>query len=320
MYRRDFLCAILAAAAVRPAFAQAWPARPIRMIVPYPPGGANDITARIYGPQLSTELGQSVVIDNRPGAGGEIGAETAAKSSGDGYTLLFAAIGSLTIHAVAAENHPYDLAKDLVPVSMGAGVPLALAIRSDLPVKSAKELLDYARKQKKGLTYGSAGNGSAQHMTGEYFKQAAKVDLLHIPYKGSGPAMTDLLGGQIDVVFETLPALSAHLDNPKIKILALTSASRSDLLPDLPTLGESGVPGFDVTTFYGLFAPKGTPKDIVDQASAAMQRAAKKPEVQAAMRKAGADAIATSPERMDEMVKAEVAKWERVQKTAQVKL
>jgi tripartite-type tricarboxylate transporter receptor subunit TctC len=157
-------------------------------------------------------------------------------------------------------------------------------------------------------------------MTGEYFKQAAIVDLLHVPYKGSGPALTDLLGGQIDVVFETLPALSAHLDNPKIRILALTSASRSELLPNLPTLHESGVPDFDVTTFYGLFAPKGTPKDIVDQASAAMQRAAKKPEVQAAMRKAGADAIATSPERMDEMVKSEVAKWSRVQKTAQVKL
>ena len=320
MYRRDFLCAILGAAAFGPAFAQAWPTKPIRMIVPYPPGGANDITARIYGPHLSTELGQSVVIDNRPGAGGQIGAEAAAKSNGDGYTLLFAAIGSLTIHAVAATNHPYDLATDLLPVSMGAGVPLALAVSANLPARNLKELLDYAGKQAKGLTYGSAGNGSTQHMTREYFKQAAKVDLLHVPYKGSGPAMTDLLGGQIDVVFETLPALSAHIDNPKIRILALTSAARSNMLPDLPTLRESGLPDFDVTTYYGLFAPKGTPKAIVDQASAAMQRIAKKPEVQAAMKKAGADAIATSPERMDEMVKGEVAKWTRVQKTAQVKL
>ena len=251
MYRRDFLCAILGAAAFGPAFAQAWPAKPIRMIVPYPPGGANDITARIYGPQLSTELGQSVVIDNRPGAGGEIGAETAAKSSGDGYTLLFAAIGSLTIHAVAATNHPYDLATDLMPVSMGAGVPLALAIRSDLPVKSAKELLDYARKQKKGLTYGSAGNGSTQHMTGEYFKQAANVDLLHIPYKGSGPAMTDLLGGQIDVVFETLPALSAL--NPALIYCSISAYGQSG-----PRAQEGG---FDLTiqAMSGIMSVTGEP-------------------------------------------------------------
>src|SRR5690606_71439 len=194
--------------------------------------------------------------------------------------------------------------------------PLALAVSANLPARNVKELLDYAGKQAKGLTYGSAGNGSTQHMTGEYFKQAAKVDLLHVPYKGSGPAMTDLLGGQIDVVFETLPALSAHIDNPKIRILALTSAARSQMLPELPTLRESGLPDFDVTTYYGLFAPKGTPKAIVDQASAAMQRIAKKAEVQAAMKKAGADAVATSPERMDEMVKGEVAKWTRVQKTA----
>jgi tripartite-type tricarboxylate transporter receptor subunit TctC len=320
MQRRDFLCAALGTLTAGAALAQAWPARAIKMIVPYPPGGANDITARIYAQHLSTALGQSVVIENRAGAGGEIGAEVAAKSVGDGYTLLFAAIGSLTIHAVAAQNKPYDLKNDLLPVSMGAGVPLALAVRSSLPVNNVKELLEYARAQKDGLTYGSAGNGSTQHMTGEYFKQAANVKLAHVPYKGSAPAMTDLLGGQIDVVFETLPALSAHMTNPKIKILAVTSGTRNPGLPDLPTLRESGIADFDVTTYYGLFAPKGTPKPIVDQLSTAMQALAQKPEVQAAMKKAGADAIATSPERMDAMVKGEIDKWGLVQKTAQVKL
>jgi tripartite-type tricarboxylate transporter receptor subunit TctC len=290
------------------------------MIVPYPPGGANDITARIYGQYLGAALGQSIVIDNRAGAGGEIGADAAAKAAGDGYTLLFAAIGSLTIHSVAALNKAYDLKTDLLPVSMGAGVPLALAVRANLPVNNVKEFLQYARAQKQPLSYGSAGNGSTQHMTGEYFKQATGIDLVHVAYKGSGPAMTDLLGGQIDVVFETLPALSAHYTNPKIKILAVTSAARSSTLPDLPTLQEAGVPDFDVTTYYGLLAPKGTPKPIVDQVSAAMQAVAKKPELLAAMSKAGADAITTTPERMEAMVKGEIEKWGRVQKTAQVKL
>lgn len=320
MQRRELLGVALAALATGSAFAQAWPAKPIKMIVPYPPGGANDITARIYGQFLGTTLGQSVVIDNRAGAGGEIGAEVAAKAAGDGYTLLYAAIGSLTIHAVAAVNKPYDLKTDLVPVSMGAGVPLALAVRATLPVGSVKELIEYARAQKRPLTYGSAGNGSTQHMTGEYFKQAAGVDLVHIPYKGSGPAMNDLLGGQIDVVFETLPALSAHYTNPRIKILGITSAARSGMLPELPTLRESGVADFDVTTYYGLLAPKGTQKPIVDQLSAAMQSIAKMPELLTAMTKAGADAIATTPERMDAMVQSEIDKWGRVQKTAQVKL
>ncbi|VTU29822.1 Bug family tripartite tricarboxylate transporter substrate binding protein [Variovorax sp. RA8] len=321
MQRRNFLCATLAAlATTRTALAQSWPAKSIRMIVPYPPGGANDITARIYGQHLGSALGQPIVIDNRAGAGGEIGAEAAAKSVGDGYTLLFAAIGTLTIHAVAATSKPYDLGTDLMPVSMGAGVPLALAVRASLPVKSVKEFLDYARAQKQPLTYGSAGNGSTQHMTGEYFKQAAGVDLLHVPYKGSGPAMTDLLGGQIDVVFETLPALSAHYANPKIKILAVTSAARSSMLPELMTLREAGVADFDVTTYYGLLAPKGTPKAIVGQLSAAMREVATKPELLAAMNKAGADVITTTPERMDAMVKGEIEKWGRVQKTAQIKL
>jgi tripartite-type tricarboxylate transporter receptor subunit TctC len=323
MQRRDFLCATLATwgtLAAGTSFAQAWPAKPIKMIVPYPPGGANDITARIYGQHLSATLGQSIVIENRAGAGGEIGADTAAKSLADGYTLLFAAIGSLTIHAVAATSQSYDLKADLAPVSMGAGVPLALAVRSTLPVGNVKEFLEYARAQKKALSYGSAGNGSTQHMTGEYFKQAAGVDLLHIPYKGSGPAMTDLLGGQIDVVFETLPALSAHYTNPKIKILAVTSGSRSAMLPELPTLRESGVKDFDVTTYYGLLAPKGTQKAIIDQISAAMQAVARKPELLSAMAKAGADVVTTTPERMDAMVNGELEKWGRVQKTAQVKL
>ena len=321
MQRRELMLAALGLLGTEASLAQAWPARPVKMIVPYPPGGANDITARLYGHYLETALGQPFVIDNRAGAGGEIGAEQAAKSTPDGYTLVFAAIGSLTIHVVLPVQKPgYDLKTDLLPVSMGAGVPLALAVRASMPVSSVKEFLAYAREQKQPLTYGSAGNGSTQHMTGEYFKQLANVKLVHVPYKGSGPAMTDLLGGQIDLVFETLPALSPHFKSPKLKILAVTSDTRSELLPEAPTLNESGVPGFDVTTYYGLLAPRGTPRAIVDQLSTAMQSLAQKPEVKDALKKAGAQAIATSPEKMGKMIQGEIDKWARVQKFAQIKL
>ena len=321
MQRRELMVAALGLLGTEVSFAQAWPARPVKMIVPYPPGGANDITARLYAHYLETVLGQPFVIDNRAGAGGEIGAEQAAKATPDGYTLVFAAIGSLTIHVVLPVQKPgYDLKTDLLPVSMGAGVPLALAVRASMPVSSVKEFLAYAREQKQPLTYGSAGNGSTQHMTGEYFKQVAGVKLVHVPYKGSGPALTDLLGGQIDLVFETLPALSPHFKSPKLKILAVTSETRSELLPEAPTLNESGVPGFDVTTYYGLLAPRGTPRAIVDQLSTAMQSLAQKPEVKDALKKAGAQAIATTPEKMATMIQGEIDKWARVQKFAQIKL
>jgi tripartite-type tricarboxylate transporter receptor subunit TctC len=321
MQRREFMLGAVGALAGAPALSQAWPTRPVKLIVPYPPGGANDIIARLYAQELQAALGQTFVVDNRAGAGGEIGAEAAARSTPDGYSLLFAAIGSLTIHAVlpAAQKPGYDLKTDLLPVSMGAGVPLAIAVRASLPVSSVKEFLDYARAQKQSVSYGSAGNGSTQHMTGEYFKSVTGIPMLHVAYKGSGPALTDLLGGQIDMVFETLPALSAHFTNPKIKILAVTGAARSELLPETPTLRDSGVPGFEVTTYYGLLAPKGTPKAIVEQVSAAMQAIAQKPQMQAALNKQGAVAVATTPARMEAMIQAEIEKWARVQQSAQIK-
>lgn len=321
MQRREWMLGALSLLAGGGVLAQAgWPARPVKVIVPYPPGGANDITARLYALHLQTVLGQPFVVDNRAGAGGEIGAEAAAKATPDGYSLLFAAIGSLTIHSVLGQKSGYDLRTDLQPVSMGAGVPLALAVRANMPVSSVKEFLEFARAQKQGLTYGSAGNGSTQHMTGEYFKQVTGLPLVHVPYKGSGPAMNDLLGGQIDLVFETLPALSAHFTNPKIRILAVTSGARSELLPDTPPLRDAGVADFEVTTYYGLLAPRATPRPIVEQLSNAMQSIAQKQDLKGALKKQGADAIATSPEWMDTMIKGEIDKWARVQKSAQIKL
>jgi tripartite-type tricarboxylate transporter receptor subunit TctC len=299
------------------ALSQTWPNKPVKVIVPYPPGGATDITARIYANQLQQLLGQSFVIENKAGAGGEIGADAVAKSASDGYTLLLGAIGSLTIHAaVPSQKPPYDLQKDLRGVSLGSSVSLAVAVRSSLPVTNIKELIALSTSKPDTLTYGSAGNGSTQHMTGEYFKQVSGASLVHVPYKGSGPAINDLLGGQIDVVFETLPALSAQINSGKLKILAVTSASRSPLLPEVPTLKEAGLNKFEVVTYYGMLAPAATPKIIIDRISIAMQDAANKKETQDFLKKQGAEAITSSPEKTDAIIREETEKWARVAKLA----
>jgi len=301
------------------AAAQAWPTKPIRMVVPYPPGGATDITARVYGLRLQQILGQPVLIDNKAGAGGELGAEFVANAPADGYTFLFGAIGSLAIHAVIPSQKPaYELSKAFIGVSMGSKVTLALAVRSNLPADSVAALLAIARAKPDSLTYGSAGNGSTQHMTAELFRQRTNTDLVHVPYKGSAPAVTDLMGGQIDMVFETLPALSAQLTSGKIKILAVTSTQRSALLPQTPTLNELDIKGFDVSTFFGVLAPRGTPKEVVVKISSAMQSIAAMPEVQAQLLKQGAEAKASTPEESDALIRGEVEKWAAVAKNAKI--
>jgi tripartite-type tricarboxylate transporter receptor subunit TctC len=317
--RRECLIGMAAIGMVGPGHAQTWPSRPIRVIVPYPPGGANDFTARIYAERLPELLGQPTVVENKAGAGGEIGAASVATSTPDGYTLLFGAIGSLTIHAVIpAQKPPYELLTAFKGVSMGSSLSLALAVKADLPAKSVAELVSLAKSRSPGLTYGSAGNGSTQHMTVEYFQQTAGVKLTHVPYKGSAPAVADLLGGQIDLVFETMPALGAHLAGGKIRILAVTGKERSAMLPDIPTLMESGFPTFEVTTYYGLLVPSGTPAAVIDKLSSAMQSLAGTPDVQEAFRKQGALAHATSPAQTDELLRSEVEKWAKVQKVAKI--
>lgn len=320
--RRDAITALGASAAltqVSPLRAQAWPSQALRLVVPYPPGGATDIVARIYGQALPPLLKQAVVIENKAGAGGEIGAEWVARAPADGHTLLFGAIGSLAIHAAIPSQRPaYELGKAFSGVSIGASVALALVVRQTLAVDSLAALIELAKAQPGRLSYGSAGNGSAQHMTVEYFKQRTAVDLVHVPYKGSAPAIGDLLGGQIDMVIDTLPALTAQLANPRLKVLAVTSLRRSPSLPQTPTMDELEVKGFDVSTLYGLLAPRATPRAVVDQLSTAMRQLGARPDIQAQMLRQGADVRTSTPQETDAIVRGEVEKWTAVARLARL--
>jgi len=260
-----FLSALLAPFAVT---AQpAYPSKPIHIVVPFPPGGANDIVARTVAPRLGERLGQQVMVENRPGASGIVGAEFVAKSAADGYTLLMAAVQ----HSVAPALYPkmsYDLERDLTPVALLAAVPMVVVVRPSLPVNSIAELIAYARAKPGALNAGSSGNGGAGHLSTELFKRRAGVNLVHIPYKGSGPAVADLLGGQIDLMFVDLPAVTAQIKAGKLRALAVCSKQPSTLMPDLPTVSSNGLPGYEAAAWTGVVAPAGTSKDIVTRLNA----------------------------------------------------
>ena len=279
--------ATLSLTVAAPVLAQSWPNKPVRMVVPFPPGGATDAAARIYAQQLGDFLGQSVVVENKAGAGGEIGAEYVAKSAPDGYTLLMGALGSHAIHAALPDKPGYDFGTAFVGVSMATSMPMALAVNSKIAANNVQELIALAKRQPGTLTFGSAGPGTSQHMAGELFQALTGTRLMHVPYRGSGPAITDLLGGQIDMVFETLPALLPQVASGKIRLLGVTTAKRATALPELPTLMEQGVKGYSVATAYALLAPAGTPAGIVERLSAGMQRAAALPAVREAALKLG---------------------------------
>ncbi|MGE8617672.1 MAG: Bug family tripartite tricarboxylate transporter substrate binding protein [Achromobacter spanius] len=307
------------ALAAGPALAQTWPTKPIRMVVPFPPGGATDAAARIYAQHLGDFLGQGVVVENKAGAGGEIGAEYVAKSAPDGYTLLMGAVGSHAIHAAMPDKPGYDFATAFVGVSMATSMPMAVAVNSKVPANNVQELIALAKSKPGTITFGSAGPGTSQHMAGELFQVVTGTRLMHVPYRGSGPAITDLLGGQIDMVIETLPALLPQVASGKIRLLGVTTAKRATALPDLPTLMEQGVKDYSVATAYALLAPAGTPPAVVDKLSAGMQKAAAMESVQQAALKLGADAVATSPEDTSRVLKREVARWADVVRMSSAK-
>lgn len=291
-----------------------YPTKPIRLIVPFPPGGTTDVVARVIAQKLTENWSQQVVVDNRPGAGGIIGTELAAKAPADGYTLL---LGSITTHAVNPSLYkklPFDPLRDFAPVSLAVSTPQVLVVHPSVAAKSVKELIALAKAKPGQLNYASAGTGTSPHLTFELFKSMAGVDLVHVPYKGTGPAITDLIGGQVQTMITGVVALYPHIKAGKLRALGATSAKRVAALPDVPTIAESGVPGFDVASWFGVFAPAGTPKPIVARLNAEIVKILAVPELRRKLAGQGADPATNTPEQFAAYVKSELARWSKVVK------
>ena len=294
------------------AHAQAYPSKPVRLIVTFAAGGGTDLAARAVAPKLAEALGQPVVVENRAGANGAVGAEATAKSPADGYTLMVGAAGTLAVAPHLNAKLPFDPFKDFAPVSLLATSAFVVSVNPLVKAQSIRELVALAKASPGSLTFGSSGTSGAPQLAGELFKSQAGVNLLHVPYKGLGPAITDLLGGQIQVVFADVGLVTAHLKAGRLRGLAITSATRSSMLPDLPTVSESGVPGYAAGTWYGVFAPAGTPGAIVARLSDEVRRALALPEVRAALVVQGVEAAGNSPEQYAVFLREEYAKWGRV--------
>ena len=297
--------------------AQDWPTRPVRVIVPFPPGGGTDTVARPLSAKLSQLTGHSFVIDNRGGAGGTIGAAMAAKATPDGYTVLLSPV-HVAVAVSAYKSLPYDLERDLTPVTTVAVFPDVLVAATRVPAKTLPELIAYARANPGKVNCGSAGNGTTRHLSCEMFNSAAGIKAEHVPYKGTGPATTALLGGEIDYIFEALGSASQHIRSGKLKAIAVTSAKRSPSFPDIPTAIESGLPGFDVTSWYGLWVPTGSPPAVVQRLHALVQKAFEDPEVRDLWFKLGAETGGMAPAAFTAFVRTEVQKWGKVVRDAGV--
>ncbi len=291
-----------------PALAQGFPTRPIKIVVPSPPGGSTDMLARTIGQRLNTAWGQPVVVDNKPGAGLRLGADLVAKSPADGYTLLMAAVHHSIAQAVY-KKRSYDFEKDLVPVSIIAIVPNVLIVPASLPVRNVREFIALAKAQPGKIAYGSTGNGTAHHIIGEQFNEMAGTKVLHVPYKGSAPALTDLMGGQIQAMFDTVASCLPHIQAGKVRALAVATAKRSSVLPDVPTLSEAGLTGFDIATWFGLMAPAGTPADVVAKLQNEVIAALGTADMKAQLAAAGAEPVGSTASQMEQQIRAEVQRF-----------
>ena len=309
--------AALMAASVVPALAQAdYPSKPINIIVPFSAGGTTDILARIVGQALGTELGQSVIIDNRPGAGGNIGGQAAARSAADGYTLFMGTVGTHAINAALYAKMPFDPTKDFAPLSRVANVPNLLVANPKQPFKTVQELIAYAKANPGAVNFGSSGSGSSIHLSGELFKSMTQLDMVHVPYKGSAPAVTDLLGNQIAIMFDNMPSAIQHVRSGKLRPIAVTTAKRSPELPDVPTVAEAGVPGYEATSWFGLWAPAKTPADVQTKLHTALAKVLKDPAVVKKIAEQGGEVVIDTPAQFDAFIKAEAAKWGKVVKAS----
>ena len=299
------------------AMAQEWPSKPISLIVPFPAGGTTDVLARALADKLSQSLGQTVIVESKPGAGATLGADYVAKAKPDGYTLLMGAVHH-TIASSVYKKLPYDFQKDLAPITMVALVPNVLVVNASTPAKTVAELVSMVKAQPGKFNYGSNGNGTAQHLIGTQFENITGTDLVHIPYKGSGPLATDLLGGQITMSFDTVTPVLQHIKSGKLRALAVTTGKRSSALPDVPTLEEAGLKGFNIGTWFGVLAPVATPKDIVARLNAEMVKAIRSPEFRKRMEEIGAEPIGSSTEQMAQQIKGETEKFAKLVKDAKV--
>ena len=317
--RHLILAAGVLLAGLVPAFthAQAWPSKPITLIVPFPPGGTTDVLARTLGEKLSQSLGQPIIVESKPGAGATIGADYVAKAKPDGYTLLVGGVHH-TIATSVYKKLPYDFQKDLVPITMVAMVPNVLVINADNPAKSMKELVAQAKAQSGKFSYGSNGNGTAQHLIGTQFQNLTGTQILHVPYKGSGPLTTDLLGGQITMSFDTITPVLPHIKGGKLRALAVTTVTRSPSLPDVPTLDEAGLKGFDIGSWVGVLAPAATPKDILARLNTEMVKVIQSPEFRTRMSEIGANPVGNTQEQFAALVRDETAKFATLVKAANV--
>ena len=296
--------------------AQGYPNKPIRMVVTFPPGGAPDILARLFSEKA--QLGQNVVVDNVPGAGGNIGADRVAKSPPDGYTLVMGTVGTHSINGALYSKMPYDMVKDFVPVAHVASAPNLLVVNNDLPVKNVAELVSYMKANPNKISFGSPGIGTSVHVSGELFKSLTGTSMTHVPYKGRAMAIPDLIGGQIQLMFDNMPSALPMAKEGKIRALAQTTAKRSSAAPDIPTVGET-VPGFEATTWFAVFAPAGTPRDIVARVNAEMQRVFKLPDVADKLKALGLETWISSPDELAKFQAAEISKWAKVVKDSGAK-
>jgi len=326
MRRWIFLCATgaLVAAFAAGAWAQPnlspYPTKPIRIVVPFPAGGTTDVLARAAAQKLTESLGQPVVVDNRPGAGGNIGAELVAKSAPDGYTLLMGTVGTHAINPSLYPKMPYDHVRDFAPIILVAGVPNVLVVNPSLPVNSVQELIAYAKANPGKLNFASSGNGTSIHLSAELFKTMAGVQMTHVPYKGSAPALQDLVGGQVQLMFDNLPSSLALIKAGKLKALAVTSKTRAPALPEVPTMAESGLPGFEASSWFGLLGPAGTPQPAITKVNAEIAKWLATPEAKEKLIAQGANVAGGTPEDFARHIAAETAKWQKVVKDSGAKI
>ena len=318
---RRQLLALSASAVVLPAFAQSkYPSKPVTILVPFAAGGTTDILGRLIGRHLATRLGGTVIVDNKPGAGGSVGAAMVAKAAGDGYTLLMGTIGTHAINQYLYKKLAYDPFKDFAPVSLVAMVPNVLVAHPSQPYKTVKEMIAYAKANPGKLNYASAGNGTSIHLSGAMFEQMAQVDMIHVPYKGSAPAVADLIAGQTNCMFDNLPSSMPHIKAGALRAIAVTSSKRFPTLPNVPTIAESGLPGYDATSWFGLWAPASTPAELVARLNAEINAILSLPEVKQVMLDQGAEAAPDTPQQFAAFIQSEAAKWSKVVKAANVQL